>query len=89
MGNPGVAACGGLFRDANSNFLGAFSVNLGFTSALCSELIAAMVAIEIANQKHWYNFWLETDSMLVFSAFKSSKIVPSHLKSSKLCCNRD
>lgn len=80
LATPGMAACGGLFRDANANFLGAFSINLGVTSALCSELIAAMVAIEIANHKQWVNFWLETDSMLVFLAFKSSKIVPWHLK---------
>jgi len=75
-----MATCGGIFRNADANFLGAFSINLGVTTALNSELVAAMVAIEIAKFKHWHNFWLETDSMLVYLAFKSSKIVPWALR---------
>jgi len=39
-----------------------------------------MVAIEIAHHKGWLHLWLETDSMLVFMAFKSLKIVPCHLQ---------
>lgn len=39
-----------------------------------------MVAIEIADVKNWINLWLETNSMLVFLAFKSSKIVPWSLR---------
>ena len=79
-GNPGITACGGIFRNAETDFLGAFSINLGVTSALNSELIAAMVAIEIAHAKNWHNLWLEIDSMFVFMAFKSSKIVPWSLR---------
>jgi len=56
------------------------TINLGVTSALNSKLIAAMLAIEIANFKNWRNLWLETDSMLVYLAFKSSKIVPWNLR---------
>lgn len=80
LSSNGMASCGGLFRNSNSDFLGAFAVNLGRTTALCSELIGAMVAIEIAHHKTWNRLWLETDSMLVFSAFKSHKIVPWHLQ---------
>jgi hypothetical protein len=29
LGNPGTAACGGVFRNSNSEFLGAFAINLG------------------------------------------------------------
>jgi len=65
LGNPGAVACGGLFRNANSDFLGAFSINLGITSALCVELIGVMVAIEIDAHKGWLYLRLETDSMLV------------------------
>jgi len=36
-----LAACGGIFR--NVDFLGAFSVNLGVSTALHPELIAPMV----------------------------------------------
>ena len=50
LGNPGQAACGGLFRNSSSDFIGGFAVNLGVSSALCSELIGAMLAIEIAHQ---------------------------------------
>ena len=77
-GNLGLASCGGIYRNANADFLGA--INLGVTSALNSELIAAMLAIEIAKLKNWRNLWLETDSMLVYLAFKSSKIVPWSLR---------
>jgi len=80
QGNPGSAACGGIFRNSDADLLGAFSVNLGVSTALHSELIAAMLAIEIAHVKNWHNLWLETDSMLVFLAFKSSKIVPWSLR---------
>lgn len=43
---------GGIFRNSNVEFLGAFSINLDVTSALSSELIEAMVVIEIAHHKH-------------------------------------
>ena len=72
----GNAACGGIFRNSNSDFLGVFAINIGQTSALNAELIGAMVAIELAHLKNWYNLWLETDSLLLFLAFKSPKIVP-------------
>lgn len=35
-----------------------------------------MRAIEVASQKQWNFLWLETDSMLVVQAFKSSILVP-------------
>lgn len=41
------AACGGLFTNSDSGFLGAFSINIGQCSALNAELIVAMVAIEL------------------------------------------
>ncbi|GAU51216.1 hypothetical protein TSUD_11730 [Trifolium subterraneum] len=56
MGNPGSSACGGLFRDANSSFLGVFSYNIGISTSLNAELIGAMVAIETATSKGWSNF---------------------------------
>lgn len=34
LGNPGAAACGGIFRNSNSDFVGAFAINLGVTNAL-------------------------------------------------------
>jgi len=78
--SSGKAACGGIYRNADSEFLGAFAINIGNTSALNAELIGAMVAIELAHLKQWHNLWLETDSMLVFLAFKSPNIVPWNLR---------
>ncbi|CAJ2651412.1 unnamed protein product [Trifolium pratense] len=80
LGNPGISACGGLFRDANSSFLGAFAFNIGISNSLNAELIGAMIAIETAASKGWSYLWLESDSMLVVLAFSSAKIVPWALR---------
>jgi ribonuclease HI len=80
LGNPGLSACGGLFRDANSSFLGAFAFNIGISNSLNAELIGAMIAIETAASKGWSYLWLESDSMLVVLAFSSAKIVPWALR---------
>lgn len=76
----GKAACGGIFTNSDSDFLGAFAINIGQCSALNAELIGAMVAIELAHVHHWHKLWLETDSMLVYLAFQSPKIVPWSLR---------
>jgi len=49
---------------------------LGLGSAFFSELVAAMIALELATAKGFPNIWLETDSQLVFLAFKSRTMVP-------------
>jgi ribonuclease HI len=75
-GSPGQASCAGVFRDHNAQFLGAFNVNLGISYAFHAELLGVMNAIEIAHEKGWWNLWLETDSMMVTLAYKSSAMVP-------------
>ncbi|CAJ2678215.1 unnamed protein product [Trifolium pratense] len=62
LGTPGLASCGGLFRNSSAEFLGAFAENLGVNNALYAELVGAMKAIEIAFSRQWYNLWLESDS---------------------------
>jgi ribonuclease HI len=47
---------------------------------LVAELHAAMIAIEVAVDKGYTNLWMESDSQLVILAFKSSSVVPWHLK---------
>ncbi|GAU32660.1 hypothetical protein TSUD_218370 [Trifolium subterraneum] len=47
LDSPGLASCGGIFRDYTANFLGGFSINIGNSYALHAELIGAMNAIEI------------------------------------------
>ncbi|KEH37145.1 hypothetical protein MtrunA17_Chr2g0294011 [Medicago truncatula] len=49
---------------------------LEFSETLKTELCGAMRAIGVASQKQWNFLWLETDSMLVVQAFKSSILVP-------------
>ena len=80
IGNLGISSCGGIFRNSNFDFLGAFASNLGLNNSLNAELTGAMFAIEIAYQKNWRYLWIEPDSMLVTLAFKSSKLVPWHLQ---------
>ncbi|MCI20530.1 ribonuclease H protein, partial [Trifolium medium] len=75
-GYPGLAACAGLFRDNSGDFIGGFAKNLGLASSLFAELMGAILAIEIAQNKGWNNMWLETDSKLVQLAFKSPSLVP-------------
>ncbi|KAK2406970.1 hypothetical protein QL285_042639 [Trifolium repens] len=79
-GCPGQASCAGVFRDHNALFLGAFNVNLGVSFAFHAELLGVMNAIDIAHEKGWWNLWLETDSMMVTLAHKSSAIVPWMLR---------
>jgi ribonuclease HI len=76
LGNIGISACGGIFRNVDSSFLGAYAFNIGVSTSLKAELIGAMIAIETAAFKGWSRLWLESDSMLVVHAFSSSKIVP-------------
>jgi ribonuclease HI len=80
LGNPGLSSCGGLFRNSDSSFLCAYSLNLGVSTSLNAELIGAMLAMETATNRGWSHFWLETDSMLVVSAFSSAKVVPWSLR---------
>ncbi|WJX52536.1 hypothetical protein P8452_38639 [Trifolium repens] len=80
VGNPGISACGGIFRNANASFLGVFALNIGINTSLNAELAAAMLSIEIASSKGWSHLWLESDSMLVVQAFSFAKIVPWALR---------
>jgi len=79
-GIPSNVACGGIFRNNEVECIGCFARNLGLGSSLFVELSGAMHAIEIAHSKGWFNFWLETDSMLVMLAFKSISLVPWRIR---------
>jgi ribonuclease HI len=71
-GNPGTAACGGVFRNNYSDFVFAFVEPLGIATSFYAELSGALRAVEIAWEKGWMNLWLETDSSLVVSTFNKS-----------------
>jgi hypothetical protein len=52
-GNPGIASCGGIFRNHEANFIFAFAEPLGINTSYVAELCGAVRAIEIAYQNNW------------------------------------
>ncbi|KAK2381212.1 hypothetical protein QL285_068838 [Trifolium repens] len=73
-GNPGLAGCGGVFRDHRAEFVYGFAEPLGNSSSIQAELFAVIFAIDVAFRMQWYNLWIETDSAFVVSAFQNSSI---------------
>jgi ribonuclease HI len=86
LGNPGSAACGGLFRNRRGGFIGGFAQNLGRTNSLEAEIMGVILAIDCAHERNWRQLWLECDSSLVVLAFKSPCVIPWHLKNRWLNC---
>jgi hypothetical protein len=80
------SACGGIFRDSNSNLLACFAENLGVGSAYLAELSAVMKATEYAAQRYWKNLWIESDSSLVVMAFKNDYMIPYCIRNRWLNC---
>jgi ribonuclease HI len=74
--NPNKASAGGIFRDKDGLCIGCFAQNLGNVNAFHAELMAAIIAMEIAQSRNFNFLWLETDSQLVYLALKSSSIIP-------------
>jgi ribonuclease HI len=70
-GNPGLAGCGGVFRNHRADMLCCYAEPLGIASSFLAELHAAISAIEIAFDMHWDNLWIESDSSLVVRAFQN------------------
>jgi hypothetical protein len=50
-GSLDIAACGGVFRDYQTNFLGCYASNIDVFFALYAEFIGAILAFEIALDK--------------------------------------
>jgi len=86
QGVPGLASCGGIYRNANAEHLGSFFFNIGVGSSFQVELIGAMLAIEIADSMNWRKFWLETDSKMVVQALQNPQMVPWKLRNRWLNC---
>lgn len=51
-------SAGGIFRDRNGVCIGFYAQNLGTVNAFCAELVAAMLAMEIAQRKGYTSLWL-------------------------------
>ncbi|XP_058783723.1 uncharacterized protein LOC131658448 [Vicia villosa] len=84
--SPGLSACGGIVRNSDGMFLGAFASSVGISNSLMAELSGAMIAIEFAYENNWNFVWLETDSTMVVKAFKSPFVVPWTIRNRWVNC---
>lgn len=80
------AGFGGIFRDSNGIFQGAFSFKVAVPSAIDAEVLAVIEALRIAWVRRWTHIWLETDSTLVVRYFHSPHLVPWRLRIPWLNC---
>jgi ribonuclease HI len=79
--SQGLASCSGVFRNHDDEFLLGFAEPLAPCSPFQAELCGAMRAIELAHQYKLKNIWLESDSLLVVSAFSNRFVqVSSNLR---------
>ncbi|KAL6128419.1 hypothetical protein ACLB2K_071774 [Fragaria x ananassa] len=54
-GNPGLAGCGGVFRDRFSCFIGGYRQGLGTQTAFFAELMAVILGVEFAFHFGWHH----------------------------------
>ncbi|KAJ4710484.1 Ribonuclease H protein [Melia azedarach] len=85
--NPGAAACGGVFRDFQGEFLGAFAMNLGRQSSFFAEIMGIIQGISYAAKRGWYFIWLESDSTAAIACLLNSNFnPPRRIKNDWLNC---
>ncbi|KAK3189490.1 hypothetical protein Dsin_029051 [Dipteronia sinensis] len=65
LSSPGVGGCWGVFRNCRALVKGCFAVPLGQVFAFEAELLAALMAINLAWQNGWHRIWLESESSYV------------------------
>ncbi|KAL6143356.1 hypothetical protein ACLB2K_054051 [Fragaria x ananassa] len=75
-GNPGLAGCGGVFRDSFGRFIGGYCQGLGAQTAFFAELMAVILGVEFAFLFGWHHIWLESDSTTILQCISSSSFVP-------------
>jgi len=68
-GYPGLATCGGIFRESMGEFIGAFSAFLKVQTTMVAEFYGVIYAMEETQKMGLTNVWLESDSTLVCVAF--------------------
>jgi ribonuclease HI len=73
------AACGGLFRDYTSRFLGGYAQRVNGT-VLHAELMSMILAMELAHRQGWLALWIESDSKAALQAFENHQVVPWDLR---------
>ncbi|KAJ4713826.1 Ribonuclease H [Melia azedarach] len=75
-GNPGLSACGGLFRDTGGRFLGGFALALGHQTAFHAEIMVVILAVEIAYERGWFHLWLESDCLPIIHLLLNDSLHP-------------
>ncbi|XP_062005969.1 uncharacterized protein LOC133723163 [Rosa rugosa] len=81
-----MAGFGGIFRDAEGNFVGDFAARAEVPSAIDAEILAVIEAIQVAWVRRWTHIWLETDSTLVITYFKNPNLIPWRLRTRWFNC---
>ena len=71
----GRAGYGGVFRDFDGSFLGAFASNLDIPCSVDAEVMAVIQAIELAWVRDWKHIWLEVDSTLVLNFLRAPILI--------------
>ncbi|KAK2397577.1 hypothetical protein QL285_059137 [Trifolium repens] len=67
------AACGGIFRDHTAKFCGGFAQKVPGT-VIHAELMAMILAMELAYSKGWKNLWLESINIGFVIILKNSTV---------------
>jgi ribonuclease HI len=57
-------------------YKGGFSSKLEYSTVLHAELMAIILAMEMALTKGWLRLWVESDSQVAIRASKDHSIVP-------------
>ncbi|XP_019435167.1 PREDICTED: uncharacterized protein LOC109341679 [Lupinus angustifolius] len=79
-GSPGHAGGGAIFRGTFGSCLGCFASYFNIQDSLYPEVLAAILAIQIASSKDWLLVWLECDSSSVVEIFRGTMVVPWKLR---------
>ncbi|XP_061355349.1 uncharacterized protein LOC133299869 [Gastrolobium bilobum] len=80
-GSPGVAACGGLCRGSDGQWLGGFAYHVGIVSAFTAELWGILKGLEFTWNKGFRKIIIESDSTSVITLFtsKGNDVRESHI----------
>ena len=73
-GSPGLAGCGGIFRDNLGCCLGCFAGSMGVATTLEAELQAIIHVVSMASQNGWRTLWIEYDSTLALHFLSTSSL---------------
>ncbi|KAL8527593.1 hypothetical protein ACS0TY_005447 [Phlomoides rotata] len=73
LSSPGWIFSEGIFHNCKGFFVAAFTEAFGWGFPLEAELVATLLVIRHAHKNGWLNLWIESDSILVVRALKSSQ----------------